>query len=113
MSDIVRKRGDTWSDVFFVTDPSNNNAPVDIAGCSFLLTVATEKEPVDDTKKLFQMSGAIVNPSALGKVAFSISDAEADRIGNFFFDLQMTDANGKKRTIDSGKYKFTQDITKQ
>jgi hypothetical protein len=37
---------------------------------------------------------------------------QADNIGNFYYDVQMLDGGGRKRTIVSGRYKFSQDIGK-
>ena len=37
---------------------------------------------------------------------------QTDRVGDFYYDVQMVDGAGRKRTIVSGKYKYAQDITK-
>jgi len=33
-------------------------------------------------------------------------------VGSFYFDIQITDALGRKRTVKYGSYVLTQDITK-
>jgi len=33
-------------------------------------------------------------------------------VGGFYYDVQMTDGAGRKRTVLAGKYKYVQDITK-
>ena len=47
-----------------------------------------------------------------GIVGFSPSTADADNVGNFFYDIEMEDAAGDFRTVDDGKYVLKQDITK-
>ena len=110
MTDITRKRGDTYADVFQITSKVTG-MPVDITGFAFLLTVDPEKAPVSNTNNLFQITGAITD-APNGKVGCALSAPQADHLGSYFFDLQMTDDQGKIRTVDSGKYKFVQDITK-
>jgi len=111
MSDLERKRGDTYADVFVFKNKATG-VPLDLTGCSFLLTVDPTKDPVDNSANIYQLTGTIVSPATDGRVSFAPSDLQANQLGAFFFDIQMTDASGKKRTVDSGKYKYTQDITK-
>lgn len=106
--DIERKRGDTYPIEIAVT---SNGAPLNVSGASFVLTVDPSKAPTDDTTKLFSLTGVITDAPA-GKVSFTPSALEADHVGKFFHDIQMTDGSGAKRTIASGKYVLTQDITK-
>lgn len=111
MSDIERKRGDTYADVFVFKNKATG-VPLDLTGCSFLLTLDPAKDPVDNANNVYQLTGTIVAPATDGRVSFAPSDVQANQLGSFFFDVQMIDASSKKRTVDSGKYKYTQDITK-
>lgn len=110
MSNIIRKRGDTYGDVLVVKS-SVTRQPVNITGCTFLMTLNPSKVPLDDTNNLYQLVGTIVDADG-GQVEFAPSDTQADQLGKWYFDIQMTDASGRVRTIDSGRYTYKQDITK-
>lgn len=108
MTDITRKRGDTYADEFTIKSKTTK-LPINIAG--FTLTVDPSKTPVDDTNNLYQLTGTILD-AANGRVEFAPSAGQADQVGTFYFDVQMIDGAGRKRTIEGGKYKYEQDITK-
>jgi hypothetical protein len=110
MSDIERKRGDTYADEFVLTS-KKTKLPINITGYTFLLTVDPEKAPLNSANNVFQLAGTIVDAAA-GRVSFAPDATQSDRVGTFYYDVQMVDATGKKRTIAEGKYKLTQDITK-
>lgn len=111
MTDIARKRGDTYAEEWVVIDPATG-AVVDITGASFRLTVDRRQEPADATTKLFHADGQIVAPASNGRVRFPLTGPQADNVGAFFFDVQMTAADGGIRTLDSGTWTVSQDITK-
>lgn len=68
--------------------------------------------PVDGTTKLYQIVGHIVDAAA-GRVEFAPTEIQADQLPNtYYYDIQMTDASGRKRTIELDQYIYTQDITK-
>ena len=50
--------------------------------------------------------------AAAGRVEFAPSPTQADHVGTFYYDVQMTDGAGRKRTIALDKYVFPQDISK-
>lgn len=110
MTDITRKRGDTYADEFTIKSAATG-AAVNITGYTFLLTVDPAKAPLTNATKLYQLTGTILNAAA-GRVEFAPNATQADQVGAFYFDVQMVDGSGRKRTIDSGKYKYEQDITK-
>ena len=110
MTDITRKRGDTYADVIIVKSKKTKQA-INITGYSFVLTVDTKQAPTDATTKVYQLAGAILDAAA-GRVEFAPNATQANHVGDFFYDIQMTDGTGRKRTIESGKYKYLQDITK-
>lgn len=110
MSDITRKRGDTYADEFVLKN-KKTKAPLDITGYTFVLTVDPEKAPLTDDNNLYSLTGVILD-AANGRVEFAPSEMQADRVGNFFYDMQMVDGAGRKRTVAAGKYVFRQDITK-
>ncbi len=107
--DLERRRGDTYADRFTL---KQDGAALDITGAAFLMTVNSEKTPADQTNELYQIAGAIVD-AAGGVVEFAPSAVQADQTpASYFYDVQMTDSGGAKRTVVAGKLKFVQDITK-
>lgn len=110
MTDFTRKRGDTYADEITVTS-TTTGLPINITGYSFEMTLDTSKTPGDSTQNLYQLTGTILDAAA-GRVEFAPSALQADHVGAFFFDIQMIDGAGRIRTIDAGKYTYTQDITK-
>ena len=105
--DFNRKRGDTRE---FEIEVTSNGAAFPVGGYSFLLTVTTVPQPVDDTSKLFQITGVIQDDLG-GIVRFTPSEAQADNVGDYFYDIQMA-AGAWKLTIAEGAWSLTQDRTK-
>lgn len=103
---IKRYRGDTKDVVLFLT---KDKVIFPLAGASAILSVSTEKSPTGNTY-LFQ-STAVVD-EAEGSLSFPITTENADNLGDFFYDVQLTDVSNKISTILKGKWGFEQDITK-
>ena len=111
MTDMTRKRGDTYADEFILKS-SSTGLPINLTGYSFVLTVDPEKAPATSANNLYQITGTILD-AAGGRVEFAPSALQADQTpGAYFYDVQMVDGAGRKRTIVSGKYKYEQDIGK-
>jgi hypothetical protein len=108
---ITRRRGDTYADVITVTD-LNTGLPVNILGYLFNMTLDPSDAPTSTVNNLYSLQGTILDAAA-GSVSFAPSSVQADQIpATYFFDIQMVDASGLKRTIASGKYLYMQDICK-
>lgn len=108
---ICLQRGDTFAFSFSLTD-SETEAPIDITGYSFLLTVDTLENPPDATTNLFSLTGVLTNPTG-GVVQFSLSALQADQAPDtYYYDVQMVDGVGGKRTVAKGEFLIEQDITK-
>lgn len=110
MTDIIRKRGDTYANERTVTS-AKTGLPINITGYSFILTVDSMKNPSDELTKQFIINGTILD-GPNGSVEFAPLLADVDKVGEYYYDIQMIDGAGRKRTIDEGSYIFTQDITK-
>lgn len=110
MTDIVRMRGDTYSDEWTLKDKSTG-APLPIAGYTFLMTVSSKKDPKPADAFEYQVIGIILDPNA-GRVEFVPTLNDVNRIGTYYYDIQMIDTIGRKRTIVKATYMFTQDLTK-
>ncbi len=117
---LCRKRGDSFADEFTIREPQTEaqalagtpGTPIDITGFSFLLTVDIDPDPTDASNNLFQLTGSITDATG-GVVDFSPSAVESDQTPDvYFYDIQQTDGGGKIRTIATGQYEITQDVTK-
>jgi hypothetical protein len=107
---VERFRGDTKPFVVNLKTVSTG-LPLDITSCSFLMTVDSVQDPPDNTTRQFQLTGSILGSPTLGVVQFLPSASETNITGAFFFDIQMTDANGYINTIKKDKIKFIQDLS--
>lgn len=107
---ITRYRGDTVPDQ--VTVKNSDGTVKDITGYTFLLSVNTLRNPPDATTQLFQLTGTVAVGTD-GVVTFPITSMQADQaINKFYYDVEMTDTGGKKKTILKDSYTFVQDISK-
>ena len=107
---IERKRGDTYADEFTVKSKATG-LPINITGYTFLMTLDSEKNPSSNTNNLYQLVGTILDAPG-GRVEFAPSALQADHLGAYYYDVQMIDGAGRKRTIESDTYIYKQDITK-
>lgn len=106
--DIARKRGDTRRVTFKITD--SYGTAVNLTNWSnFIMTVNSEPNPVDDTNQVAQQAGIMVDAKN-GRVAF-VCDGTIP-IGDYYYDVQATDANSEITTLVDGAYTVGQDITK-
>ena len=105
---VTRKRGDTYPIEWAI---KSNGSPLDITGAQVWFTVDPSSAPVDASNNLFSISGTVTN-GPLGLIEFPVSPTNADHIGDYFYDLQIKDTSGFIRTVEAGKFRFVQDITK-
>lgn len=108
MSHITRKRGDTYAISILVTE---NEVALNVTGCTFLLTVDPAETPLDASNNICQLAGVVTNGPA-GVVSFTPTENDMDHVGKYYYDIQMTDLSGAKRTIAASSFKLIQDITK-
>lgn len=107
---LTRFRGDTYSDAFQVFDDKTGE-PVDITGCTFKLGLATVKNPEDNSDIIYTLLGKVEDPRS-GVVYFAPSVEQADRVGFFYYDMELRDGKGLIKTLVSSSYVYQQDITK-
>ena len=107
MSNITRYRADDYPERATIRF---GGVPIDLTGCSFLMTVNRVAKPADTSDQVFQSVGEIVVPASNGQVEFPIAGTTDP--GEYFFDMEMTDTNGKVKTFKDGEYLVLQDITK-
>jgi len=104
-TNIIRKRGDTKSINLSLTDSAG--AVLDITGFTFTLSV-TQLEAPESADYEFQSTGTITD-GPNGRVSFPISAGDSDRIGDFFYDIEMVDGASEISTILEGNFTFIQD----
>ena len=107
---IQRTRGDTLPDVLTVTNTKTKSV-VNITGCTFKMTLSTVPDPVDSSTQAYQLIGSVTD-GAKGVVEFTPTEEQADKVGYFYYDIEMVDTYGRKITLVKDTYLFTQDITK-
>lgn len=108
--DICRVINDTFPFRFNIKN--EDESAVDITGFVFKLTVDPSPEPANTSNNLFVLDGNIID-GPNGIVEFTLSGIQADQdAGIYYFDVQMTDAAIKIRTIAKGKWTFGPDVTK-
>ncbi len=107
---ITRFRGDTSSDEFSIYN-NTTGAPANLTGSSLVLTINSVLNPTDASQQLFQMTGNVSDPTT-GVVDFTPTLLQANNLGTYYFDIQLTDNAGVIRTLVKDVYEFVQDITK-
>lgn len=107
---LRRRRGDTDPYQIVVTDADDE--AMDITAASFKLTVNSAAAPDDETDQVFQSAGSIIGAAENGRVDFPLSADNADNAGSYYYDIEMTSAAGKLKTLQGGNFIMTQDITK-
>lgn len=110
MADIFRKRGDTYPIQFKLLDKETELAFI-LSQYTFIMTVDPDRNPETDVNNIFSLAGVLVDPSE-GLLEFRPAEIDVDHVGRFWYDVEMTDNEGKVRTIIKAKFQLGQDITK-
>jgi len=105
-TDINRFRGDTKDLVLKLTQ---DKQVFDLTGFSAVLSVSSDENPA--TADYEFQSNAVVNATD-GSLVFPFVAGGVDLVGDFYYDIQLTDGAGKISTIRKGKMVFSQDISK-
>lgn len=113
IGNITIKRGDSYPLTVWIKN-SGTQEPVDITGKTFLLTVNSDKNPIDTTTQIFQLTG-VVDPDQVvnkGKVTFTPTILHTATVGKFYYDIQMTDGAYIYTITSTYSFEIVQDITK-
>ena len=104
-------RGDSYPVVFTLKDKATK-AAIDLTGSTVKMTVDSLKEPPDNTTKVFEVAGVLDADPTTGKVSFLPTATNTATAGTFFYDVQLTGADGSVRTVAKSTFTITMDITK-
>lgn len=118
---LTYSRGDTGPVQLAVTV---DDAAYDFTGWTdFKLTIDPREEPEDATQNVDTMVGGFASDGSDGRLEFLPSGAsendkrtnsEAWVPGEYFYDVQAIDPNGRRRTVfrAGGRFTILQDVTK-
>lgn len=108
--DISRTKGDTYADEYTIKDSAG--VAIDVTGFSFLFSVDPAPNPTDDSTRLFQIAGTLVD-AANGRISFAPTSMQADLLepSVYFYDIQQIDGASAVRTIAKGVFTITAQIT--
>lgn len=107
---ISMYRGDSYPISFTLKDSAGT--AIDLTGCALVMTVDSTENPTDATTKKFEVAGVLADDPTTGVVQFTPTSANTSDVGAFFYDVQLTDANGSVRTVAKNTFVINQDITK-
>ena len=105
---LTRRRGDTYP---FTVQIRLNGRIYDLTDCTLKLTVSAYEEPTTEAPE-FTLDGVVASPATAGIASFLPSAANVDLLGDYYYDVQVTDADGFIHTPIKDIVTFTQDITK-
>ena len=113
MSEIERHRGDTKPIIFKLWEDKAAGKALNITSFTFRFTVNSEKAPLNTDNELFTLAGSIDGSPTDGRVKFTPTAVNMDLPPkSYFFDFEVTDADGYISTEMLDKFKITQDISK-
>jgi hypothetical protein len=102
-------RGDSWVRTWILKDPNNN--PLNLTGATVRLQVRDANDAIKISAST--SDGKITLTPAQGKIDMTISYTETNLPpGSYKFDLEVTHANGIRRTYEQGILIVIPDVTK-
>jgi len=113
MTAITKHRGDTKPIVFQLWEDKTAGVALDITDFTFTFTVNVKKAPVVTDAPEFSLTGELVGAATDGQIRFLPTESNMDLIPKtYYYDLEVTDADGYKSTEVLNSFKVIQDITK-
>ena len=110
--EIEYYRGDFYPKAVLIYD-TTTKLPIDLTGAILTMTVNTEKDPVDTTNQLFQLTGVLDADLTTGIVYFTPTAENTDQLrGTYWYDIAMTIGSISKRTVKKNKFIIHMDIGK-
>lgn len=104
LEDYEQKRGDLYPiEVVF------DNVTGDLTGATAKLTVNSLPSPGPDDAPEFEIVGTITGPKT---AEFIPQAADVDRVGQFFYEVQIVGAAGYRYSTGTARFTFGQDLVK-
>jgi hypothetical protein len=107
---ITRRRGDTYR-IRIEFSVLRTGEPLPLDG-TFRLVVTRQSAPADDDVPVMELPGSIVGDAGDGVLDFEMTAADADNVGEFYFEVENLTSAGDVRTILEGPFTMTQDRAK-
>lgn len=104
----------TWKEGYIKGVP-NSGTPINFAGCTAKLQFRVGKLDATPVLALTHTSGVFLGNSVVApNLGFDITAEQSNTlgVGRWFYELQVTFANGFVRTFIGGKAKLRQDTTR-
>jgi hypothetical protein len=103
---IKRTRGDTKDMLLYL---KKDGIPFPMVSFAAILSVSIDSAP---TEAVYVFQSVAIVDGVLGTLTFPFTVDDVDYLGDFYYDVQVTDDLGKISTVLKGKLTFEQDITK-
>ncbi len=107
---IFRRRGDTKTYVIRLLTAGTTN-PIDVTGYTAKLSIHTVENPTDNTTLEFTAPGAPTVTPTDGRLEFDFSLFDSVAVGEYWYDIEITDALGQLDTPILGTFTVEQDRT--
>jgi len=110
--EITLYHGDSFPITFLIKN-SSTNVPIDLVGCTAVMTVDSLRNPLDDTTNVFSVSGVLDTDPETGMVSFTPTTVNTTvDPKKYYYDIEVTDADGNTKTVVKSTMIILQDITK-
>lgn len=111
MNDIEIYQGD---DVSFELNVTENQVPVDITDWKVYFTVKAHYTDSDDDAIFSKDVTSHIDPTqGETQINLTSTDTDAASLGNYYYDIQVKDANGKIQTLVNGRFRVNPQITRR
>lgn len=111
--DFELYRGDDWSQDFLINQPraalTDPATPMNLTGFTASAQIRQDKASVGSADATMTITFA--SDRTTGIITASIA-SDAVSVGTFFYDIQLTNAGGKKQTYIYGTITVRQDVTR-
>ena len=112
-ADIEIVRGDDEAiELEFVNE--SDNTPVNLTGSTVMFTVRTNTDDTSDDNAIIKKDVLTHSDPTHGKTTINLLHTEtAVQAGNYKYDVQYKDTDGKIKTLLIGDIAIVQDVTKR
>jgi hypothetical protein len=119
MTDLAITRGDNETLTILVTDPDNNDTPINLTGATLTWMVKRRPTDDDDDAILTKATGSgitLANQTTdTGEATIAIDDTDTDALapGTFYWELQSVDSATKVYTLAGGRIRIAADLIRE